>query len=346
MSSYRKLSYSLAINEALHQMMASDESVFLIGQGVKSPWYVGNTATGLLERFGLERVIDTPVSENVVTGSAVGAAIAGMRPVVVHPRMDFMMYAMDPIINEAANWHYMSGGRSSVPLVIWGIINRGGEQAAQHSQAIHGVFAHTPGLKVVLPSNPYDAKGLMVAAIREDNPVVYVDDRWLYGSEDDVPEEIYEVPIGKGIIRKAGKDATIAATSYMVNLALEAAKEMEHEGADVEVLDLRTIKPLDKPLLLDSIKKTGRLVVGDGGWRSFGVGAEIEAVVFEEAFDAMKRPPIRISLPDIPAPASRTLEEAYYSKVDDIVKAVKKVLDYPWAERYIQEAKSDSIQKD
>ena len=181
MSSHRKLSYSLAINEALHQMMAADPSVFLIGQGVKSPWYVGNTAQGLLERFGEARVIDTPVSENAMTGAAVGAAMAGMKPVVVHPRMDFMMYALDPIINEAANWFYMNGGRASVPVVFWGIINRGGEQAAQHSQALHAIFAHVPGLKVVMPSTPYDAKGLMVAAITDPNPVVYIDDRCLYG---------------------------------------------------------------------------------------------------------------------------------------------------------------------
>ena len=159
MSSHRKLQYSLAINEALHQMMEKDPSVFLIGQGVKSPWYVGNTAQGLLERFGENRIIDTPVSENGITGAAVGAAIAGMKPVVVHPRMDFMFFAMDPIINQAANWYYMNGGKASVPVVFWGIINRGGEQAAQHSQAIHGLFANIPGLKVVMPATAYDAKG-------------------------------------------------------------------------------------------------------------------------------------------------------------------------------------------
>jgi len=158
--------------------------------------------------------------------------------------MDFMMYAMGPIINEAANWHYMNGGRSSAPVVIWGIINRGGEQAAQHSQAIHALFAHVPGLKVVMPSTPHDAKGLMIAAIMDDNPVVYVDDRWLYGIEGDVPEEIYEVPIGKAAVRREGGDVTVAATSYMVKLAIEAANELEKECVDVEVLDLRTIKPL------------------------------------------------------------------------------------------------------
>ena len=201
----RKLSYSLAINEALHQMMDSDPSVFLIGQGVKSPWYVGNTAKGLLEKFGPERVIDTPVSENAITGTAVGAALAGMRPVVVHPRVDFMMYAMDPVINEAANWHYMFGGKSSVPVVIWGIINRGGEQAAQHSQSLHALFAHVPGLKVVMPSTPYDAKGLMVAAIKDDNPVIYMDDRWLYNLEGEVPRGNILCSDWKGDRSKRGK---------------------------------------------------------------------------------------------------------------------------------------------
>src|SRR3989344_6193949 len=167
----RKLTYVQALNEAFHQTMAADKNVFIIGQGCKSPWYVGGTCDGLIAHFGEERVIDTPVSENAITGSAVGAAIAGMRPVVVHPRIDFMMYASDPIINEAANWHYMSGGAASVPIVIWGIINRGGEQAAQHSQALQALYAHIPGLKVVMPATPYDAKGLLISAVRDNNPV-------------------------------------------------------------------------------------------------------------------------------------------------------------------------------
>jgi pyruvate dehydrogenase E1 component beta subunit len=221
MSTDRKLHYSLAINEALHQMMSSDESVFLIGQGVKSPWYVGNTAQGLLERFGPERVIDTPVSENAMTGAAVGAAIAGMKPVVVHPRTDFMLYAIDPIVNEAANWHYMNGGKASVPVVIWGIINRGGEQGAQHSQALQAMFAHIPGMKVVMPSTPYDAKGLMIEAIMDQNPVVFIDDRWPYGCEDIVPEEVYGVKIGKGVVRREGKDITVVATSFMAHKSMK-----------------------------------------------------------------------------------------------------------------------------
>jgi pyruvate dehydrogenase E1 component beta subunit len=320
----RKLTYSLAINEALHQMMDSDPSVFLIGQGVKSPWYVGNTAKGLLEKFGPERVIDTPVSENAITGTAVGAALAGMRPVVVHPRVDFMMYAMDPVINEAANWHYMFGGKSSVPVVIWGIINRGGEQAAQHSQSIHALFAHVPGLKVVMPATPYDAKGLMVAAIKD--PVIYMDDRWLYNLEGEVPRETYSVPIGKGIIRRGGKDVTLVATSYMVVESVKASEELGTEGVEVEVIDLRSIKPLDETLLFDSIKKTGRLVIADGGWKTCGMAAEVSARVSEGIFEYLKAPVVRVTLPDSPAPASRVLEKEYYPDSKKIVDAVKVVL--------------------
>lgn len=323
----RKLTYSLAINEALHQMMAHDESVFLIGQGVKSPWYVGNTAEGLIERFGPERVIDTPVSENAITGSAVGAALVGMRPIVVHPRVDFMMYALDPIINEAANWHYMFGGNSSVPVVIWGIINRGGEQAAQHSQALHALFAHIPGLKVVMPSTPYDAKGLMIAAIRDDNPVVYIDDRWLHNVEGIVPEEMYEIPIGKAIIRAKGDDITLVATSYMLQNAMQAAAELAKHDIKAEVLDVRTVKPLDKDLLLKSVKKTGRLVVVDGGWKTCGMAAEISTIVFEEAFDYIKSPITRVTLPDVPAPASGPFEKIYYPTAQNIMDAVQKVVD-------------------
>lgn len=322
----RKLQYSLAINEALHQMMESDPSVFLIGQGVKSPWYVGNTARGLLDRFGPERVIDTPVSENGVTGAAVGASLVGMRPIVVHPRIDFMMYAMDPIINEAANWHYMFGGRSSASVVIWGIINRGGEQAAQHSQALHSVFGHIPGLKVVMPASPHDAKGLMVSAIKDDNPVVFIDDRWLHRTEGVVAEELYEIPIGKGIIRRNGTDVTVVAVSYLMLHAMGAADELAQEGIDCEVIDLRSIKPFDKELIVESVKKTGRLVVADVGWKSFGVAAEISAVIFEEAFDFIKSPLVRVTLPDAPAPASSSLEKLYFPEQKNICGSIRKLI--------------------
>lgn len=306
--------------------MAVDSSVFLIGQGVKSPWYVGNTAQGLLERFGDRRIIDTPVSENAITGAAVGAAIVGMRPVVVHPRMDFMLYALDPIINQAANWYYMNGGKASVPVVIWGIINRGGEQAAQHSQALHAMFAHIPGLKVVMPATSYDAKGLMIAAIKDPNPVVFIDDRWLYGFEDEVPKEIYEVEIGKGIIRREGKDLTLVAVSYMVWESMKAADDLEKEGINIEVIDIRSVKPMDQDLVLNSVRKTGRLMIADGGWRTCGVSAEISALVSEAAFEYLKVPIRRVTLPDCPAPASSALERQYYPTSETITQSVRVIL--------------------
>ena len=325
----RKISYAEAINETLHQMLEKDERVFLIGQGVTSPWYVGATTVGLLDRF-TERVIDTPVSENGITGAAVGAALAGMRPILVHPRMDFMLYAMDQIVNHAANWYYMFGGQLSVPITFWGIINRGGEQAAQHSQALQAMFMHIPGLKVVMPSTPYDAKGLLVASIEDDNPVVYIDDRWLYDFVGEVPEELYTVPIGKGMVRKNGKDVTVVATSYMVHEALKAAECLERDeiGIELEIIDLRAIKPLDEDIIFKSVKKTGRLVIADGGWKTGGIAAEISARVAESSiYKQLKAQIMRVSLPDTPAPASSALENVYYKKAEDIVSTVKELMD-------------------
>jgi pyruvate dehydrogenase E1 component beta subunit len=242
--------------------------------------------------------------------------------------MDFMYYAMDQIANHAANWHYMFGGQLSVPLTIWGIINRGGEQAAQHSQALQAMFTHIPGLKVVMPSNPYDAKGLLVASIQDENPVVYIDDRWLYSHVGEVPEELYSVPIGKGIIRKEGKDVTLAATSYMVYEAGKAAETAAKEGISVEVIDVRSLKPLDEDLILKSVKKTRRLVIADGGWKTCGVGAEIAARVAEsDILKGLKAPIMRVSLPDTPAPASPALEKAYYRKAEDLVRAIRNVIE-------------------
>ncbi|MEO0250278.1 MAG: pyruvate dehydrogenase complex E1 component subunit beta [candidate division WOR-3 bacterium] len=330
----RRLQYSLAINEAFHQLMEADESVFLMGQGVKSPWYVGNTAKGLLERFGPRRVIDTPVSENGITGAAIGAAIAGMRPIVVHPRMDFLLYALDPIINEAANWRYMFGGASKVPVVIWAIVNRGGEQGAQHSQALQALFTHVPGLKVVMPSNPYDAKGLMISAVRDDNPVVYIDDRWLYCAEDDVPNFPYAVPIGKARVSRPGEDCTVIATSYMVSEALRAASILENEGVSIEVIDLRTNKPLDHETLSRSIRKTRKVIAVDAAWRTCGLAGEVVAWVSENLFDCLAAPPVRVTLPDVPAPASATLESVYYPTGESIAEAVRALVQIP-AERSV-----------
>ncbi|MFA5832077.1 MAG: transketolase C-terminal domain-containing protein [Bacteroidota bacterium] len=320
----RELEYSLAINEALHQVMNAHDDTILIGQGLKSPWYVGNTCRGLLEAFGEDRVIDTPVSENAMTGMAVGASISGNRSIVVHPRMDFMLYAFDPIINEAANWSFMSGGTLNVPVVIWGIINRGGEQAAQHSQALHALFAHIPGLKVVMPSTAYDAKGLMVAAIMDPNPVIFIDDRLLYQSKSVVPEEMYSVTIGEAAIRTEGADITIVAVSYMAFLAEKVSQRLSLEGIRCEVVDLRTVKPLDTNTIFNSIRKTGRVVIADVGWKSFGISAEIAAVIAESGI-VLKTPLSRLALPDVPAPASRSLESEFYIDEEKFYRHVKNI---------------------
>jgi pyruvate/2-oxoglutarate/acetoin dehydrogenase E1 component len=324
----RRITYAEAINDALNQIIAKDNRLFLIGQGVTSPWYVGSTTLGLIDRFGPQRIVDTPTSENAMAGVALGAALAGMHPIICFPRMDFMHYAMDQIANHIANWHYMFGGQLSAPMTIWGIINRGGEQAAQHSQATQAILTHIPGLKVVMPSTPYDAKGLLAASIEDDNPVVFIDDRWLYQHVGDVPEELYSVPIGEGVVRREGKDATVVATSYMVYEAIKAAESLDREGIGVEVVDLRSLKPLDEALLLTSVEKTGKLVVVDGGWKTCGVAAEISAKIAESTvFKSLKAPIFRVTVPDAPAPASSALEKVYYPNAEKVASAVRKILE-------------------
>lgn len=319
----REIKYSAAICEALDQLLSSDDSVFLIGQGLDSPWSVGNTTKGLIQKYGAERCIDTPIAENGITGTAIGAAMAGMRPVMIHPRMDFMHYAMDQIVNHAAFWHYMFDGKVKVPVTIRAIINRGNEQAPQHSQSTQAIFTHIPGLKVVMPGNPYDAKGLLISAIRDDNPVIYIDDRWLYNDEGPVPNEIYEVPIGKGKICVEGTDVTVVATSFAAREAIKAAVELRSEGISVEVIDPRSLKPLDEEIICNSVRKTGRLVVADAAWRSCGFAAEVAAMVSEKAFEHLKAPIKRLTFPDAPVPASSSLEKAYFIYAANVVGIVK-----------------------
>lgn len=322
----RKITYAEAIKEAMEQMMEKDKRVFLIGQGVTSPWYVGTTCEGLIEKIGEERVIDTPVSEAAISGVAIGSAMSGTKPILIFPRMDFMYLAMDQIINQAANWCYMFGGKVNIPLTIRAIINRGGEQASQHSQAIQAMFAHVPGLKVVMPATPFDAKGLLISAVYDGNPVIYIDDRWLYEEIGEVPKKIYTVPIGKGIVRKEGKDVTIVAISYLVPEAVRAANFLEKEGTEAEVIDLRTVKPLDEEIILRSVKKTGRLVVADSGWKTGGLASEIAKRVYTALYQDLKAPIGIVSLPDAPAPASSVLEKVFYPKKDDIIKIIKELL--------------------
>jgi acetoin:2,6-dichlorophenolindophenol oxidoreductase subunit beta len=324
----RTLNYAQAIREAHAQMLAADARVFLIGQGLWSPWYAGSTLDRLDQEFGRARVLDSPVSENAVTGLAIGAALAGMRPIVFHPRMDFMLLAADPIINQAANWSYLFNGQASVPMVIRAVINRGGEQGAQHSQALHAMFMHVPGLKVVMPATPYDAKGLLIAAIEDPGPVMYIDDRWLYGATGDVPEEIYRVPIGRAVIRRAGRDISIIGISTMAAEAVAAAETLAGEGIDAEVIDLRSLKPWDAEMVIESARKTRRAVVADPGWRTAGASAEIAASIGAEAFDRVIAPVERVTLPDSPAPTSKAEERTYYCGAAEIVVAARRVMGF------------------
>lgn len=322
----RSLTYAEAIREAHAQLLETDPRVFVIGQGLWSPWYVGASMKDVDKEFGRGRILDSPVSENATTGAAIGAAIVGMRPIVVHPRMDFMLLAVDPIVNQAANWSYMFAGQAGVPIVIRAIINRGGEQAAQHSQALQGLFMHIPGLKVLMPSTAYDAKGLLIAAVEDGNPVMYIDDRWLYEECSDVPREMYRVPIGKAAIRRSGSDVTVVATSYMVVQAEQAAEDLQKRGISVEVIDLRSIKPWDRDCVFASVRKTNCLVVADAAWKTSGAAAEIAATVAEEAFPYLSGPILRVCLPDAPAPMSAPLEQAYYPGAKQIISAVQEVL--------------------
>lgn len=319
-------SYAEAINEAHQQLLAVDDRVFVIGQGVDSPWCVGKSTLGLIDKFGTKRVIDTPISEAVVTGAAVGAAMAGMHPIVFHPRMDFMYLAMDQIINHCAHWYYMFGGKVNVPVTIRGIINRGNAQAAQHSQSPFAMYVHIPGLKVVCPASPYDAKGLLIAAVRDDNPVLYCDDRWLYEIKEEVPDEIYEVPLGKGLLCKKGSDVTIVAVSYLVQEAIKAADLLAAEGIFAEVIDPRTLKPLDIDIIVNSVKKTRRLIVADPDWRCCGFSEHVASIVLNQAFNVLKSPVQYVTLPDAPVPASTPLEKAYFPDYTDIINAAKNVL--------------------
>jgi len=318
--------YGKAINEAHNIILTNYPESMLIGQGLTSPWYVGESAVNLPAKYGNDRVIDCQISEATTTALALGASLTKVKPIILHPRMDFFLLAFDQIINQASNWHYMSGGKVNCGFVSRVIINRGGGQGAQHSQNLSSMLMHVPGLKVVMPYSPYDAKGLLIASVLDGNPVIYIDDRWLYDIKGEVPEKEYSVPIGKGIIRKSGSDVTIIGISYTVHESLKAAEILATEGIHAEVVDLRSLKPLDKELIYQSVYKTKRLVVVDGVWKTGGWGAEILALIAESnILKELKSPMMRVSLPDAPAPASKILEQQYYRTANDIVQAVQRM---------------------
>lgn len=317
--------YGTAILAAFEYLLEKYPEVFVIGQGLWSPWYVGNSMTDLDKKFGVDRVIDTPVSESACTGAAVGASLAGMKPIVVHPRIDFMLYAMDAIVNQAAKWSHMVGGQASPGVTIRGIINRGGEQGAQHSQALQSWFAHIPGLRVVMPTTVADARDLLIASVLCKDPVVYIDDRWLY-EQTDFLGPVLELDLTKEGPRciAEGSDITIVASSYSCLLAKKARDVLMEGAISVEIIDLRVLNPFNPELIARSVEKTGRLLVVDGSWKTCGISAEVIASVAERVNPAvLRKPPLRLTLPDAPAPTSSALEKIYYTNADDVIKAVK-----------------------
>lgn len=322
----RALTFSEAIREALDVCLAKDPAVYLIGLGVPDPKGVFGTTVGLQQRYGEERVMDMPTSENGITGIAIGSTLTGMRPVVSHQRVDFSVLAMEQIVNQAAKWRYMFGGTHRVPLVIRMIIGRGWGQGPQHSQSLQAWFAHVPGLKVVMPATPADAKGLLIASIEDNNPVIFLEHRWLHDISGEVPEGIYRVPLGRARVAREGDDVTIVATSYMVLEALRAAEQLAQDGIGTEVIDVRSLRPLDDETILESVRKTGRLIVADTGWATCGFAAEIVALASEQAFEHLTRPPRRVALPDSPCPSSAALANHYYPRSHHLIEASRELL--------------------
>jgi pyruvate dehydrogenase E1 component beta subunit len=318
-----KIAYCDAILQGFEYLMESDPKCLAIGQGLWSPWYVGRSMEGLDRRFGKERVIDTPVSEGATTGIAVGAALHGYKPIVIHPRMDFMILATDQIVNQAAKWRHMLGGRCSPAVVIRGIINRGGEQGAQHSQALHSWYAHIPGLRVVMPATPSDARDLLIAATQSPDPVLYIDDRWLYEWEEELaPAGDVDLNSVRSVLRHEGNDITLAGAGHSVKLALDAAALLRDQGVRCDVVDMRVLNPLDPEALRRSVRKTGRLLAIDGSWSNCGFAAELIATAVEAAGPADWRAmPGRVTLPPAPAPTSKPLEAAYYPTAESVAAA-------------------------
>ena len=322
----RNLSFVQAVNEALHAAMAADPSVICYGLGVDDPKAIFGTTQGLKARFGPERVWDMPTSENAMTGVAIGAALQGLRPVMVHQRLDFFLLAMDQLVNNAAKWHYMFGGKRSVPITIRLILGRGWGQGPTHSQSLHAWFAHVPGLKVVMPTTPQDAKGLLLSSIFDPNPVLFFEHRWLHNAVGNVPEGEIRIPLGKARLLREGNDLTVVAMSYVVVEALHAADQLETEGVSCDLLDLRTISPMDWVAIKDSVRKTGRLLVLDTEPTTGSVAGEIVARIATDCWSDLKAAPKRIAMPDIPEPTSFGMTIGLHPRAETIVQQIGQLL--------------------
>lgn len=319
----RDLTFVQAIREGLDQAMERYSNIVVIGEGVPDPNAVFNTTAELQEKFGKGRVFDMPLSENGVTGICIGASLSGMRIVMVHQRIDFALLAMDQLVNNAAKWHYMFDGKVSVPMVVRVIVGRGWGQGPQHSQSLQAMFAQVPGLKVVMPTTAYDAKGMLISAIEDNNPVIFIEHRWLYHINDNVPEEYYRVALEKAKVLCKGDAVTVAAFSHMVVESLIAAKGlMSSMDINIEVLDMRSARPIDVASVVSSVRKTGRLIVADTGFRTGSIARELISNVVEHAFVALKVAPVCIASPDHPVPTSHFMTEHYYPGPQEIVDAV------------------------
>jgi acetoin:2,6-dichlorophenolindophenol oxidoreductase subunit beta len=322
----RQLSYANAILEATDQAMALCQEVVVLGQLVDTRAGIFGTTTGLVEKYGSDRVQDFPVSENLMTATAMGASLAGLRPLIAHQRLDFMIYSLDAIVNWLALWRFKSNGRSAMPVTIRAIVGKGWGQGPQHSKSLHAWFGHLPGLKVAMPATAYDAKGLLLESIFSDSPTLFIEGRSLYSMMDVVPVDSYRIRFGRAAVRRTGVDITLVALGMMVPLALKAASILEGEGIDAEVIDPRTISPLDRKTICNSVRKTGRLLVADPAWRSFGASAEIIASVTEAAGEALLAKPVRVTLPDSHTPMSAPLEREYYPDEITLATSVRSMM--------------------
>jgi pyruvate dehydrogenase E1 component beta subunit len=315
-----------ALNQAMREEMRRDPAVFLLGEEVGQYQGAYKVTQGLVQEFGEWRVRDTPIAEEAIAGVAVGAAFVGMRPIAEMMTFNFSILALDQIVNHAAKYRYMSGGQIRCPLVLRGPSGAAAQVAAQHSQAFESWYSHVPGLVVAMPATPKDAKGLLKSAIRDDNPVIFLENEVLYNLKGEVPDEEYTIPLGLGDVKRAGKDATIVAWSRSVQVALQAAELLAKEGIEAEVVDPRTLRPLDEDLVFDSVRKTNRCVVVEEGWRYAGFGAEVADRVQRECFDDLDAPVLRVTAADVPMPYSRMLEKAYLPQPERVAEAVKQVL--------------------
>ncbi len=318
----RERSGAQGIQEALDLSLDRDPSVFLIGEGVSDPKGIFGTTTGLCQKYGTQRVVETPVAENGFTGIAIGAALLGQRPIVIHQRVEFALLAMEQIVNNAAKTHYVSDGAHSMPLVIRLVVGRGWGQGPLHSQSLETLFAYIPGLKVLMPATAEDCKGMLLSAIEDNNPVIFLEHRWVHFVKGNIPAGYHTTSIDGPSHLWQGDSVTVISSSYMTLESLRAAKALSKEGCDVDLFDLRVVRPLKLDEIFESVNRTGRLLVVDTGWRTLGPGAEIVAQVTESCFHNLKQPPQRLGLPDHPTPSSRSLAAAFYTYAEHIALTV------------------------